>query len=177
MHKKISIPPIVTHSGLKILHCRKDSPSSANNPNPPKTLSPLIKFDSPTLQPQISKASTVPILVQIEDETKKTPIRKITFEKFSAKKSIVDKRARSSSQKREHPFKLPNIETDELSLKYKKIRLENQEIQIEILGQFDEIEELHCKGTETKKIVELCFKLIENVFKYRNTIFIKFFFF
>lgn len=166
--KKYSFPPIETH-----IHSNNTPPTSPKNSISSKAGTPLIKFDSPFRVSLITKVSTVPFLQKNDNESGRSFVKKIHFERFLTNQKVFTNRARSSSQKKtEASQNSGHFDEETLAKKYKKIRVENQEITIDIWKKYEYLNSLLQKELESKKTVELCFEVIANVFRY---IFIEFY--
>ena len=128
--------------------------------NSPKNLSSRLKaIHVPPLTPKISLKPEMP---------KKTDLMTINFNKnFKLRKTVIEERSGSSSPRIREEAKLNHIclEDDGLMKKYKKIRLENQEIQIKINGLYSELEKLQSDDIDLKIRVELCFQILDLTFQ------------
>lgn len=95
-------------------------------------------------------------------------IKTIKFDRFRVHKTFIETRARSSSPKKEEDqiTTIQNLDDCGISQKYKKRRVQNQEVLIKIKSLHNQIAELHEKSFEQEKCIELCFEMLDLVFRF-----------
>lgn len=136
---------------------------SPKNSNTPKIVSHCLKA-----------INAAPLKIKINQTPERiiTPkLKNIEFDhRFKIRKTLIEERARSTSPKLRGEGNNNNnnhniLEDNGLVKKYKKIRLENQEIQIKIRELYCDLVRQYSQGMDMENCVENSLQIIEFIFQ------------